>query len=402
MLLKAEIPSGNIVSISYAQQGASKIRGYGEIRAKRLLVFSQNSIFVNSFHGENYCFSNGYKAGSDSETIIYGSFICNYKPKHFLTLISSFGNYFIRTYSIEQEQEIKGSHDKNTKIMMKRLKKFDPDLFNKVYSQSKFKDIENYRSCNLSTDSNSEGAYAIDQHETKELREFHGQELNCIKTIKNTASGQSEFIIASNSLLGTVIINKKSILLIVVQEIDKRILEIEYWNGYYFILYDNNRMGIYKRDVTGRLEKLYIKNFKLENIRKDLKVIKFKLPKLEWSGRLPDILHKDISTTIILVGTSSNNDNYILKYNICSNQCIGYVCLNVSAEVTSINYGPYDNGPIFVGLSNGNIRMFDYYSLELLHIIDDIINGKIIWMVYEPGNAIIIASEKTIYKLKQF
>ena len=380
-VLRAEVPSGEVVNVSYAQQ---EKRGYGEIMIKRLLVFTENNVYMNSSIKDDNNFSDGYKVGSEVEKIVYGAFIYSHKAEHFLVITSTLGKYLIKTYSIIGRNETK--HAQVKRLLLEALIKFDSTFLDKV----------GHTSCPLPTHENT---CTITQGDIKELTEFSGQELCCIKTIKNVSAEQSELIIATKTQIGTVMMNKKSILTTVVQEIDKKIIGVEYWNGYYLLLYDDNSLSICKRSINKLIEKIKHKEF--NNLKTDLKVTMFKLPKLEWSGRLPDMFHKEISAVILLVGKCKDK-SYIMKYNMFTEQCIGSVLVNSLAEVTTINYGPYDNGPIVLGLNNGTILMYEYYSLELLSKVKDIHKTRIKDIVYEPGYAIVAGSTNLISELQDF
>lgn len=375
------MPSGEIVNVSYAQQGA---RGHGEITTRRLLVFTETNVYMNSSFNSDNNFTDGYEVGSKLEKVIYGAFVYSHKAKYFVVITSTLDKYFVKTYSISCESETKRA----------RLKR----LFLETLMQLDSKFIEKVRTKGCPLPSNEESC-VITQGDVQELKYFNSQELFCFKTIKNISAEQSELIIASKNRIATVMINKKSILTTVVQETDRRVIGVEYWNGYYFLLYDNNSMSISRRGINKLIEEIKLKEF--NNLKADLKVTMFKLPKLEWSGRLPDMLHKEISAIILLVGKCKGK-NYIMKYNTFTGQCIGSAIVNSLAEVTTINYGPYDNGPIVIGLSDGTILLYEYYSLELLRKVKDIHTTEIKDIAYEPGNAIVAGSGNLISELQDF
>lgn len=375
-VLRAEVPSGEVVNVSYAQQGA---RGYGEVRTKRLLVFTQNSVYLNSSLHPCVRFSDGYEVGSKTEKVIYGAFIYSHKAKHFVVLTSMEDKYLVKTYSITQESETKNAKLRRLFEMMVKL---DSRLGGRTGKQP-----ANEEACTLTTG------------DVRELSEFAGHKLLCIKTIKNISAEQSELIITSEEKIGTVMMSKRSILAVVVQDVGKKVIGVEYWNGYYFLLCDNNSLSICRRGISRLIEEIKFKDF--ANLRPGLKVTMFKLPKLEWSGRLPDMLHKEISGVLILVGECKRK-SYIVKYNVLTGQCLGSVVVNSLAEVTTINYGPYDNGPIVVGLSDGTLLVYEYYSLELVRKVRNIHTTQIKDIAYEPGNAIVATSGNLISELLDF
>jgi hypothetical protein len=72
-------------------------------------------------------------------------------------------------------------------------------------------------------------------------------------------------------------------------------------------------------------------------------------------------------------------------------------CLDESyVEITSIGYGPYDNGHILAGLSNGILLAFDTINLDKLFQIN-VFSPKcpVSSMTFEPTNLVILTCEKT-------
>ena len=72
-------------------------------------------------------------------------------------------------------------------------------------------------------------------------------------------------------------------------------------------------------------------------------------------------------------------------------------CLNESStEVTCLGYGPYDNGHILAGLSNGVLLAFDTLNLDKLFQIN--VFGPscpVTSLTFEPTNLALVACEKT-------
>ena len=56
-------------------------------------------------------------------------------------------------------------------------------------------------------------------------------------------------------------------------------------------------------------------------------------------------------------------------FNLESKQAERIKILDVECNITSINYGPYDNGHILIGLENGSLLAFDYLTLERLESV---------------------------------
>jgi len=405
-----EVPEGHLVSMSYSQTKVQKTRAHAaEAGIKRLLVFSKDRIFIDSFLPSNGTFKDVFNASPDSGDIIYGSFVHNHKLKHFVTLNALNGQYFVRTHTITEESSTEEakilSSDKNKKRLFKKLRQLDPGLFNQWVEQIKGHDKNSVSVDHTMTQPDHEPGYTINQREERELTEFKNQPLSCVRMIKNTASGQSELIISGGLNMATVTVNKRSILLIKSQVISGKLLGIEYWGGYYFSLHENNKMKISKRGISGKLEEIKTIDFSLGGVPSSIRITHIKVPMLEWTGRLPDILHKDLPAHVLLVGQQCEIQygspkprfkTQLIKYSIYTNDCVSTATVESEAEITAVNYGPYDNGPAMIGLSDGTVIIYDYYSLDIVRKLKTI--GTIKWLTYEPGNAIIVGTDATVYK----
>ena len=344
---------------------------------------------MDTFQRDICLFKNEYILGSNNGTIIHGSFVNGNKPRVFLTISHADNCYFIQTYEISQEGE---ELDKSKKKAIKRLRQFNPSLFNLWTERMRKKEKISHSDNTTSIKVTVEGECLISSCEKSEFKELKGMNMHYIKTIKNIASGQTEVILANENTIGTIVVSKKFIITMKVQQMNDKVISVEYWSGYYFLLYDDNSIGIYKRGITGEFEET--KFIKL-NIR-GIKISLIKVPKLEWSGKLPDILHKEIPMHILLSGNDLNGVSHLFKWNIKLNREEINIVVDPSSEITVMNYGPYDNGPILVGLNNGKIVTYDYYSFAIR--VTKITDSSVKWITYEPGRVIIIGTSNTLYK----
>jgi hypothetical protein len=65
--------------------------------------------------------------------------------------------------------------------------------------------------------------------------------------------------------------------------------------------------------------------------------------------------------------------------------------INSSHEITTLNYGPYDNGHVMVGFSNGSLASFNYTTLERLCYIKVFSDEAPITCInFDPTNLIFV------------
>lgn len=57
-------------------------------------------------------------------------------------------------------------------------------------------------------------------------------------------------------------------------------------------------------------------------------------------------------------------------YNLETTEAELIKIIDFNFEITCVNYGPYDNGYVTVGFSNGSLLIFDYPNLERLQLLN--------------------------------
>lgn len=79
-------------------------------------------------------------------------------------------------------------------------------------------------------------------------------------------------------------------------------------------------------------------------------------------------------------------------YNI-RNQSIDKIKLleTTYGHITCVNYGPFDNGYLLVGLSQGVLLAFDIYDLSII-MQEKIFDVAITHMTFEPTNLVFVTS----------
>lgn len=72
-------------------------------------------------------------------------------------------------------------------------------------------------------------------------------------------------------------------------------------------------------------------------------------------------------------------------------EIIKIIDLAESVTITCINYGPYDNGHIMVGLSDGRLIAFDFLTLERLETLRVFEEGVAVTQIsFDPTNYIFL------------
>ena len=117
-------------------------------------------------------------------------------------------------------------------------------------------------------------------------------------------------------------------------------------------------------------------------------------PRLEWSDRYYDIQQqnaKQMPNKLIIAGTDTESCSFVLIYDR-NKMCpvAVYIFEEEKGTITSIKYGPYDNGYIVIGFSTGIIAILEPISLTKLFDKQIFASGeKAIGITFDPTNLVI-------------
>ena len=82
-----------------------------------------------------------------------------------------------------------------------------------------------------------------------------------------------------------------------------------------------------------------------------------------------------------------------MTYNMELSQAEVIKVTDVEADFTCINYGPYDNGHILVGCSDGRLLAFDFLTLERLESVKVFEEGAVKSIAFDPTNYVFVAGD---------
>ncbi len=68
--------------------------------------------------------------------------------------------------------------------------------------------------------------------------------------------------------------------------------------------------------------------------------------------------------------------------------------LDLDIQITALNYGPYDNGHVLLGLNNGQLVAFDFLTLERLEKTQIFDGKEITAITFDPTNYIFVSGER--------
>lgn len=379
-----------VVGLSYSQLRCFRLRGYCEIEDRRVLVFCAARVLL-SVHADSFLPLLYMQEGR----ILYGSFISDHRPNNFVVVCKVDSRFLIRTYSIVDDHANKdapASISKEKSVAWRRLEKENPLFF---YELARLNHKKMAGSGSQASTGSESGIEARLENE-REVEALRGQEaISCFKVIKNIVCGQTELILSAGKELVTVMLRQHTVLLISAQKIEGPARAVEHWGGYYFVLYHANRLGVYKRAPNGDLSEA--RTLVLLGPKDPIVVEDIRLPALEWSDRLVNVLSNEFPVTALLLGKSENSGNVVMKYDVVRGKMTMSCEFGEGKTVTAIGYGPYDNGPVLVGLGCGKLLALDYYTFVPLFQLDLNCEEAVRWITYDPCNTLIVGTERSIH-----
>lgn len=142
-------------------------------------------------------------------------------------------------------------------------------------------------------------------------------------------------------------------------------LVVTYCNTFYIDIFKKSG-SLFERFS---LDKTFISS---KLILKSIDFVKF--AKLEWSDRYFDLVQqsqKSLPKKLILSGSfnmlgKTETLPYIVLFDRVQKQQTIVKAFMTKTQITAINYGPYDNGHVLAGLSNGTLIGFDSITMKKL------------------------------------
>eukprot|EP00347_Sterkiella_histriomuscorum_P017818 403347867 len=130
-----------------------------------------------------------------------------------------------------------------------------------------------------------------------------------------------------------------------------------------------------------------------------LTIKRIKFPRLQWSDRKIeeyDLTKATVLKKAIIVGDCMHDEKkrpFILKINLETQQPEVIKVLRMDDSISEVAYGPYDNGYFMVGLTSGQLLIFDIISLDRIHMVQ-LFQSQITRITFEPTNMIFVSSKQ--------
>ncbi len=372
--------------ISYSQRRIKGVKRYCNFGTRRLLAYTAGSVYMlrcPSSHLADQTDTRPVQILQQSERLVFCSFVNDHKSDCFATISESNGKFTLRSYTINE----------SAKTLPALVAEPAPRPVKSVRSSQHLNELR---------PSVAQDTVLARKSAEQELTPCEHKRISCAKMIRNIACNHAELLLATDSDLVTVTLKNADILRVYVQSIDKKfanatVIGIEYWVGYYFVLFSNNVIEIYKREITGTF--VTVKTLTI-SAKHELRIRQMKVPVLEWSDRLVDVLQKEFPLHILLVGDIAMEDKTyqcLVKYNVKTQGCENAVAFDNDVRITCLNYGPYDNGPATLGFSDGTVMFFDYYTLKRVLQFRPKEKDEVMWITHEPCRKVFIGGRTAVY-----
>lgn len=414
-LLKIEIPGESILGLSFSQRRFKGFKGLWEFDHQRILAITPSKIFLFELLDPTtrlYKVISTYSPPLQNTTFIYGAFVDDNNSNYFVAVVSFQSKYFIRTYKVIQPKSkgqvedapirVGGTFYRESKqnsavpLGLGKEKfgyvvKLDPSKYSRDPSTG-FQENE--------VDPNTgESLCKIEQYQEQELQACSDKSIALIRFISNPNHIYTELLIVTAKVLYTVFLKHKKIIKVLQEKCDKAIQAIEYLEGYYIFLCAINSLVIYKRGNNDNLQEVQHIELSFPDFPGEFTFTNIKIPALNWTDRHIGFIQNQIPKYIILSGNFIGKDREykcLMNYDMRNREYSKFALIESQSRITSINYGPYDNGPIIVGFHDGTVMGFDYYTLEKLLQVKSVENEQIKFITYEPCKTIVVGSTSSI------
>ena len=150
--------------------------------------------------------------------------------------------------------------------------------------------------------------------------------------------------------------------------------------------------------VNGQLSRRYdLRDPFLAHPSLQLLTLRFvQAPLLKWSNRQSPL--RTALSKLILAGTvlfKKEVRNFLMVFSLESGDAdLIKVVDDSGSQVTCLNYGPYDNGHILVGTSDGRLLAFDYLTLARLDTVEVFPQKAVTCITFDPTNYVFVGSEE--------
>ena len=92
-------------------------------------------------------------------------------------------------------------------------------------------------------------------------------------------------------------------------------------------------------------------------------------------------------------GKKVQSKSFIMLYNLQTHSLHSIKILNIhDAQITAVNYGPFDNGYLVIGLSTGLVIIIDIHTMDVIMEVQ-LFKCAVKTITFEPTHLIFVASK---------
>ncbi len=359
-LLRIDLLSDSFIGASYSQSRFPGFKGVWEFRNKRLLLFTPNVVLVMGIPDPAtslYELHAVYRS-EEEEKVIFAGFVDDHSSKHVAILArSAAGSLRVKTCRIRKNK----LRPRVEPAMLLVREESNPAQNGSFANEQGFRYVSKVDPLRAG---NGDYPCVVEKAEEQQLEI---KDVVYTKLIRNTEDTKSQLLILSASTFLRVTLDRDKIIHTASTHIDKPALAVDFRAGRYFLLCESNPnrnlLVLLDADSLHDSQRL---DLRLTGRLGDFSFRFVQCPYLHWSDRPADSLPG--SKYIILAGTvktsTTERKSCVVRYNIVKQDYARIALIDSEAEIACLDYGPYDNGPIIVGLTDGTMMGFDFGSLS--------------------------------------
>ena len=173
-----------------------------------------------------------------------------------------------------------------------------------------------------------------------------------------------------------------------------KIRQIELFSEIFLAVFAESLLIVAFNKTSRVVAKFDMSQFRIDEDRR-IRSLEFAIfPRLEWSDRYYDIQQqnaKQMPNKLVVAGTDTESCSFVLIYDRVKQSPVAvYIFEEEKGKITSIKYGPYDNGHIVVGFSTGIVAILESISLTKLFDKQIFASGAgTVGITFDPTNLVI-------------
>eukprot|EP00347_Sterkiella_histriomuscorum_P022530 403338142 len=401
----------NVKTLSFSQKRKIGFRNKYEFEKKRVLIADDRKlqIFQYDKQSQHPHIKAQFDVGSDDKKIVFASFFEDSDPKLILIVLYNQDKnqttfLMLSTIKMRNLDAIAEVDEVQAYINKDLIREIKENLSNNLKDSNQQYSYENLRVKLKNNDMlhihhrtfNNKGKFESSKRE-KEIQKLDYSQLNFEDMIKVKVLELSQN--PQNNV-------KQMYPGFSTPHNERRLIkQIVNYGDYVFLIYKETFfVDLFSKNGVC-LERFDIQFQFMQSFLQLISIDQLIIQRLDWSDRYFDFVqlnYKQIPNKLLLIGqyqlpdnlTKMHNSSYVMQLNRSNIGQSIIKAFKTNYLITSLQYGPYDNGHILIGMQNGVLLAFDSINMQKLYQIQIFDQLPITNIIIDPISQILISSNQ--------